>query len=384
MPQAPQTQQQVYEAVRDRIRESDADITNFSPNSPERALTDDGFAGAFRALEHAKLAVQLSGWIAYAGGPITEDDLTDLGIDPDVVDLDLLNSLMEDADLDALAARNSVTRDPGTYATGTIQITTASETTTVDAGFRVTTDPPDALAFETTADVTPDAGATTVTAPIQALARGADHNVGSGTIQTMPSPPPGVEGVTNPTATTGGENPETNAEFRERAQAAIVQNSGGGTTGGIEGGLASRFDGVDLGDVIVDEHRNASPPNADVIVNGGPSDSEVQAAIDELRPSAVEHTLVRPTLVTIDVDVDLAGTGVDTDAVEAAVTQYLAGLGLGEDVIRDKLIQNVMNADGDIDSIDSLTVSDSSGTVSDDRAVADQAIAEPGTVTAVV
>lgn len=388
MPIDPPTQDTIYTDIRDRVLDSDANITNWSPNSPEKALTDEGFASLLYVLWHATLAAQLAGWIDYAGGPITEDDLDELGLaavsDGGSVDLELLNDLTRDEDLDAKAAQNSVTRDPGAFATGEIEITTNSDSVVVGEGFRVTTDDDDPLAFETTEEVTPTSGSTTVTAPIQAAERGAAYNVGSTTITQMPSPPLGVSGVTNPAATTGGQNRESNADLRERAKGAIVNNSGGGTKAGIEGAIASEYDGVELDDVIVDPFPKNDPPRGDVIVDGGPSDAEVQAFINEVKPATIEHTLVRPTQITVDVSADVAGTDVDTSALESAVTDYLEGLGLGEDVVRDAVVATLMTEDPNVDGIDSLTLSDSGGTISDDRVVGDREKVVPGTVDVVV
>ena len=388
MPISPPTQSDIYTDIRERVVESDADITNWSPQSPEKALTDEGFASLLAVLWHATLAAQLSGWITYAGGPITTDDLDELGLTPSSeggsVDLDLLNSMMRDADLDAKAAQNSVTRDPGAFATGEIEITTTSDAVVVNEGFRVTTGGTEPLAFVTTEEVTPADGSTTVTAAIEAAERGSEYNVGSDTITVMPSPPPGVQGLTNPAATTGGEDAETNAELRARAQQAIVQNSGGGTTGGIEGGIVSAFDGVATADVIVDEFENATPPYADVIVDGGPSDAEVQARIDELRPVGITHNLIRPAQITIDVTADVTGTDVDVSALESAVTEYIGELGISEDVVRDSIVATLMTEDPDVTGIDSLTVSDSGGTIVDDRAIGAREKAIPGAVSVTV
>jgi uncharacterized phage protein gp47/JayE len=388
MPITPPTQNDIYTDIRERVLESDADITNWSPQSPEKALTDEGFASLLAVLWHATLAAQLSGWIAYAGGPITAADLDDLGLAPESesgsVDLELLNSMLRDEDLDAKAAQNSVTRDPGVFATGELEITTTSDSVVVDEGVRVTTGGTEPLAFETTEEVTPAAGSTTATAPIEAVERGSEYNVGSDTITVMPSPPQGVRGVTNPVATTGGEDRETNAEFRQRAKQAIVQNSGGGTTGGIEGGLAAAFDGVTTDDVIVDEFGDASPVYADVIVDGGPSDAEVQAKINELRPTAITHNLVRPTQITIDVSADVTGSGVDASTLESALTEYVGSLGIGEGVVRDSLIATLMTEEPGVTGIDSLTISDSSGEVTDDRAIGPREKAIPGAVSVTV
>ena len=86
----PEQQEQIYERIRDAIAAASA-ITNFSPNSPERAITDDGFSAEMRERQHEALAIQLSAYIDYAGKRITEQDLDDLGVDAERVNLELLN-----------------------------------------------------------------------------------------------------------------------------------------------------------------------------------------------------------------------------------------------------------------------------------------------------
>lgn len=382
----PETQSTIFTRIRDAIA-AVSNITNWSENSPERAITDDGFAASVRELQHGQLAVQLSSRIDYAGKEITEEDLDDLGLDADAVDLDLLNSFMSDDDLDELVARNGVTRDPGAFATGEVEFTTASDTTTIPEGTPVATERDatgDALRFETTEEVTPADGSTTVTANIQAAERGAEYNVGSGTIVRLPSPPPGITSVTNPSATTGGADEESNAELRARAKRALIETSGGGTVGGLRGDLVSSFNGLSSDDVIIDEFHDADPIYVDVIVDGGGTDSEVKAAIDDARSVGVEHNLVRPSSVTIDVTVSVSGSDVDTTAVEDDISEYLGDLGIGEDVVRDQVIATVMTADDGITGIDSLTIEDSGGTVSDDRTIGAREKAVAGTVSASV
>lgn len=385
----PETQDSIFTRIRDAIAAASS-LTNWSRNSPERAITDEGFAGEMRERQHELLSVQLSARIDYAGKTITESDLDDLGLDADAVDLDLLNSFQSDADLDELVKRNGVSRDPGSFATGTVVFQTSNDSVVVPEGTAVTTDPggdSEPIRFETTEEVTPADGSTSVEASVQAVDRGRDGNVGSGTIEQLPSPPPGVNGdpaVTNPQPTTGGENAETNAELRARAKRTLVETSGGGTKGGVEGGLVGTYNGLDSSDVIVDEFSDADPVYADVIVDGGPSDAELQATIDTLRPVAIEHNLVRPTQITIDVSVDVTGSSIDTAAVEEDVTDHLGALAIGEDLVRDQLIATVMTADDGVVGISSLTVSDSNGTISDDRVIGDREKVTPGAVTVAV
>jgi len=357
----PEPQETIFERIKSAIA-SASSITNFSPNSPEKAISDDAFAAEMRERQHEALAVQLSARVDYAGKTITEEDLEDLDVDPDVVDLDLLNSFIEERDLDEFGKRNGVTRDPGSFGEGTVTFQTTGDSVVIPDGTTVGTQPDedgDYLAFVTTKEVSPDTGKTQVDAPIQAAERGSAWNVGSGTITYVPNPPPGVEGdppVNNANATTSGEDEETTPELRERTKRALIETSGGGTKGGLEGGLVSRFTGLDSNDVIVDEFENADPIYADVIIDGGPSDTDAQDAIDELRPVAVSHNLVRPTQITVDVTVEVEGTDVDTAEVETDINDYLTALGLGEDVVRDKLIATTMTADLDVENITTLTV----------------------------
>lgn len=365
----PEQQSTIFERIKSAIA-SASSLTAFTTNSPERAITDDGFSAEMRERQHEALYVQLATRIDYAGKgtddsekPITEDDLESLGLaNPSYVNLDLLNSYMSKEDLDEFVKRNGVTRDPGSFSTGEVRFQTVDDTTTIPKGTEVTTEldsDGDALSFFTTKEVTTSSGSTFVDAPVESAERGAEYNVGSGSLVRLPSPPPGVTGdppVNNPNATTGGENEETNAELRARAKDFLFATSGGGTKEGVEGGLIGRFDGLDEGDVIVDEFPASTPPYADVIIDGGPSDADAKAAIDDLRPVAIDHNLVRPTRKTMNVRADVEGTDIDTSTVNDAITEFLSDLGIGDDLFRDQLIQAVMNADLDVDSIASLEV----------------------------
>lgn len=358
----PETQDEIFERVRDEIA-SASDITNFSDNSPERAISDDMFAAEIRERQHELLSAQLSSRVQYAGKDITENDLEELDVDAESVDLELLNSYQEDSDLDALALRNGITRDPGSFATTTVEFTVISSGVTIEEGSQVATEPDtdgDFLTFETTESVTADS--TTVTATVQATERGTEHNVAANTITYLPTALSGVSSATNPNAATGGVNEESNSELRERTQNALVNNSGGGTVDGIRGGLVNRFDGLSLNDVIIDEIFDPQPgdkqdaPYADVIVDGGGTDTEVEDAIDDLRNVAIRHYLVRPTLINVNISATVSGSGVDTAEVESDISTYVSALGIGTALVRDQIIAAIINADDAIEGIDSLTI----------------------------
>lgn len=356
----PEQQEKIYERIRDAIAAASA-ITNFSPNSPERAITDDGFSAEMRERQHEALAVQLSAYIDYAGKEISEQDLDDLGIDPERVDLELLNSFIESSDLDALAKRYSTFRDPGTFATGTVTFETSQDEVLIPNGTLVGTQPDadgEYLAFFTTTEVVSAQGETSVDVDVEAAERGTEYNVGAGTITFLPESVPGVGGdppVNNPEATTGGEDEETDEELRERAKESLVGTSGGGTLQGVENGLIAAFAGLDSQNVQIVEYPDQHPVTFDYVVDGGPSDDALRDKMDELRPVAVEGTLVRPTQVTLDITADVTGSDIDTAAVEEDLRDYVGNLGLGDSFVIDRVIQTIMNADSGIGGIDSLT-----------------------------
>jgi hypothetical protein len=205
--------------------------------------------------------------------------------------------------------------------------------------------------------VTAGTGTTSVTANVQATEVGQVYNIGSGEVTFLINPPTGVKSVTNNDAIDGGVGAETNDELRERAKQAVFTQSGGGTVRGIEGFIFENVDGVTS--VNIEQFKDGGPkqpsPYADVIVDGG-IDSEVQDAIETSRPSAIRHFLVRPTFVTLDVTATVTGTDIDVTAVEDSVNQYISPLGVSESVVRDKIIQIIMNSDRDIERIEQLDI----------------------------
>lgn len=360
MVQEPNTQQEIFEGLQDRIIGRSEKITHFQEGSLNHTLGYHGYAGYFSRYEHALLAVQLAGWVDYSGGPIGEDDLIQLEIDPERVNLEWLNSHMDDSDLDELAARDGITRDPGDHAEGEVLFLTVSDDVVIPEGTRVTT-APDRFAetrreYLVTEESTPETGTTGVLAPVEAVEIGPHYNVGPGAIENVPAPPPGVRDVTNQDPIAGGESEETNTELRERVKNNITYQSGGGTTDGIIGGLVTLIDGLDRDDVFIQEHYN--PPGGannwvEVTVDGG-DDRIVEEAIDSLHPTGIEHVLNRPTRYYVDVSTTLAGSPINVDRVESAIARYFSERGIGEDVNRAQLIKAIMNSDDDIENITSL------------------------------
>lgn len=387
MPYEPETQDEIFESWRERTLGRTEELTHYTPGSLNHVLGYHGYSGYFSLFEHRLLAVQLSGWIDTAGGPINREDLISREMDPDRVNIPLLNSLMDDADLDNLAIQNGVTRDPGDYAEGEVQFLTSDEDTPIPAGTVVATSV-DAFddfqrRYETLEDVTPEEGTTEAIAPVEAQGIGPEYNVGPETITEIPNRPPGVRDVTNPESIVGGEAEETNDELRERAKNARTQLSGGGTAAGIEGGIVDMIDGVDQDGVYVEEIYD--PPgdtgNYVVVTVDGGDDDLVEEAIDFLHSCGIRHILNRPESFRVDITLTLTGTPINIDYVESEISRYLAELGLGEDLNRAQLIKTVMNADNDITNISEMELrTDQTGVIEGDLVLEPTQKADAGAI----
>lgn len=362
----PRTTREIYESLRNSLTGKITKLTNFTDRS-FNAIWTDAIAEEFRKIEVAATVSELSGFIEYSGGPVTQEELEELGYGD--VDAEEVNELMDDNYLDELVKIVGVQRLDGSRATGEVTFTTQSDTTQIPEGTVVTTEPESdgsTIKFETTEYAeTPDGSdngvtseeATSVTVPIRATNIGTESNVPAEKIIRVENPPVGVTGVINNKSTDGGDDAETNDELRSRAQAAVEGASEGGTPAGIKTYIRQNVDGVREGDVLVDEFYNEQPPFVDVIVNGG-TDSEVSTAIDNSRPAGIRHTLVRPQIIQVDLDTTLTGTDIDTSEKEGSVTtsveNWLLTLGINESLYKDELIRQIMISDNNIINIERL------------------------------
>lgn len=351
----PRTKDDIYQSLKNSLSGKISGLTNFAKTSFNYVWTQ-AFAEEQHKEEVAALAVQLSGWPKYSGKDITQEDLDDLGVTgatPEEV-----NKYIEQDHLDELAKVVGVTRGQGQPATGQVEITT-STATTVQQGTEFGTQPDsngDFLKFETTEEVTTNS-ATTVTANIQAVNVGDEYNVGAGTITYLVNPSPGIDSVTNPSGTTGGTDVQSNASLRQDIQNAVIENSGGGTKAGMEAFIEDNTNAIDvvIQEKFTGDTDHGNYPHGDVIALGG-TDTEVNEAIDDSHPSAVEHILVRPNLYGVNVYPNLEGNNIDASGVEDDILNYFDNQLLGDNVFRDKIIQIIMNSDTDIDNIASLDI----------------------------
>jgi len=350
-----QSKEEIYEELRDSLTGRITKLTNFTDRSFNYVWTQ-AFSQELRELQEYIIVSQLAGFIDYTGGPVTEDDLAELGLEGEI-SAERVNELMEEQWLDEYVKIVGVTRDEGSAATGTVTFQTQSAQTTIPEGTRVTTPPQedgDTIDFLTTEPASTSAGETEVdNVPIEAVAEGSEFIVPAGEINRISNPPVGVTGVNNSTSTTGGQDREENDELRERAKDVLSGAGEGGTVEGIKAYIRNNVDAVQSGDVIIDEFTDPCPPFVDVIVDGG-TDSEVTAAIEASRPTGIRHTLVRPEVIEISMNVDLDGTDIDTAAVTDDIETFFLNLGIGETLYSDQLIREIMLSDSDIINIDRL------------------------------
>jgi len=361
MTHEPRTIDDIYEELRDGLKGRIAKLTNFTETSFNFVWTR-AFATEVRELELRALNSEFAGWVDYAGGPITEDDLERLGIE-DSVTPEELESFTDDENLEELVKIVGVERDEGSPASGTVDIETdVSRDVTITEGIEVATEPDlngASLTYEVTygddeSPVESPSGQTTAAdVPIEAVEVSTEYNVPANTISRFPSPPIGLTGVNNPESVDGGREAESNDSLRDRAKNAVLEQAGGGTVEGIRGFVISNVEGLNQGDVLLEEFTDPCPPYVDVIVDGG-TESEVLDAIEQSRPVAIKHNLVRPEVTQIGVDAALNGTDVNDSFVRQEIEDYLLELGLGEPFYEDEVIRRIMNSDNNILNIEQL------------------------------
>ena len=151
-------------------------------------------------------------------------------------------------DLDRFASLFGFGRMRGRRAVGTITFSRTADAErdiVIPAGSQVirpATSVTPAIIFYTTSTVTLFQGTTSVSAPIEALEAGELGNVPANSITSLGvADAINISEVTNAAATTGGANPETDAEFRVRFKNMIFRNVAGTHDQFLALAIASRF-----------------------------------------------------------------------------------------------------------------------------------------------
>jgi len=299
--------------------------------------------------------------------------------------------------LDLIAEGLGLVRLPATTAIGEIAVT-GTNGTVIPIGTQFSTvvaygQSATPAVFESTEAGTISGG--TVTVAIQATVAGTNGNAGIGQITRLISSISGVTAVNNAAATTGGTARETDDDFRIRLLNFVQNPAGGGNkqdyinwaleVPGIGSAscvpLGSGAGTVDVY-ILTDE----------LAVPGAPLIAEVQAYIapgtpgsgEGKAPIGADVTVAAPSLVTVGVTVNvLARDGFDTGDVEtdveAAISAYISGLPIGDDVIYAGVANAIYNTPGVL-NYSSLLVDAGTATITID----DDEKAMPGTIAATV
>ena len=169
------------------------------------------------------------------------------------------------------------------------------------------------------------------TVAIEAADPGPDGNVNANSITLMPTPPPGIDGVTNEDPTQGGQDQETDQRLRDRAKHAL-EEAGNATINSIKYSVMA-VEGVE-GVEVIDNSTDSSIPLGEVHVRYSGGDvNEVTSAVEKTRAAGV--------VVRIEEIVQVFITGVfylipsqqpSVDAARAfvdAVTGFINGLTIG-------------------------------------------------------
>jgi uncharacterized phage protein gp47/JayE len=236
---------------------------------------------------------------------------------------------------------------------------------TIDVGTLISTN--SGIQFVTTAVATIASGGLASNAvSIRAVDAGASGNVLQGLIVKIDSSVIGVDSVRNDNPCTGGQDEESETEFKTRFRQYIL---------GL--GRTNRY-GITTACLSVDNVRSVSivehfPPidnvwNTSVYVDNGYGDApaDVIAAVKSIiagvgsysnpgyKAVGINVRVLAPTVVPIALELNLKiDDTVSQEAVEAeiitAMQNYINGLKIGEDVILSRITQSVMKITGIVD-----------------------------------
>lgn len=272
----------------------------------------------------------------------------------------------EGDDLDNKVADFGLTRNPATSATGYVtfgRATAFNQDFTIPAGTIVQTPSTTTVAgiqFETTELVVLPANQLNVSSvPIRALVAGSSGDVSANGITTLSTPPAGIETVTNPVATAGGTDEESDEDLRARVPL-YLSSLARGTADSIE---AAALSVTGVSSVSVSENV-PTPGNVQVYVADSSGQATaalitaVIAKVEEYRAVAVAVQVLAPEILFITIEAWVrvqSGYPASTVLanVQTAITDFLSHQHLGETVYRSALIEAIVAVDG-VDSVDTL------------------------------
>jgi uncharacterized phage protein gp47/JayE len=158
--------------------------------------------------------------------------------------------------------------------------------------------------------------------------------------------------------TTGGQDQETDDALRLRAKHAL-EVAGRATSNALKYAILAIPGIRDV--VILDMNRGIGTVDAMVVGTTYPINSTILTqsndTLQEYKAAGVDGQIIQPVTVFIDVAVTATlnvGPGYDeaivTNNVKAAITNYINGLTVGADVIKNQIIATIMGVTGVVDA----------------------------------
>jgi uncharacterized phage protein gp47/JayE len=217
---------------------------------------------------------------------------------------------------------------------------------------------PSGLEFVSYADATIPLNGSAVV-PFQSRSPGAVYNVPINSITTLGTDLPGVAIGNPPIGTTGtslieaGLDRETPAEARVRAKARWARLGTGTTKASYTSVLLDSSNDIRRVSVL-ENTPTAGKVTCYVASPSGPAPAlalaAAAAAVEQMRPLAVQVFVLNATPVTVTVSgtvlCRVGATGVAAAEVTSRLLAYQATLGLGDKLIRSRIIEEIMATEG--------------------------------------
>lgn len=256
--------------------------------------------------------------------------------------------------LDLHAALRGVKRKSAAPAKGTIRFSVpaaAESDRAIPAGTVCMT--AGLVRFETTEAAVLKTGALYIDVPAQAVEPGTAGNAAAGTILTMAVAPAGVAACSNPSAFSGGTDPEDDRSLRKRVLETFRRLANGANAAYYEQ-TAMAFDQVAA---VTALPRNRGVGTVDVVIatrSGMPSAAlveQVEEKLQKAREIAVDVAVSAPATKTVNVTVKVKAAenrdGAQVrNAVEQAVRGWFTGERLSKPVLRAELGSVIYAVDG--------------------------------------
>lgn len=202
----------------------------------------------------------------------------------------------------------------------------------------------------------------TLDVPAAAVAVGRAGNIRAGTARLLASAVAGVDRVDNPYPFEGGLDVEDDDALRARFTLFLDSRSRGTAdalrhaVAGVRQGLQVRVaEGVDT--------AGLPRPGAVTLVlddgSGAPTQgllADVAAAVELVRPVGVAVSVAAPVPVGALVRLRVVGSAQARAAAEAAVGVHVAGLGIGEALVRSRLVAAAHGADAGVVAVEDVAV----------------------------